>query len=132
MAIDRFEDIEAWQVARELTSAVYELSKTTPLRKDYGLRDQLQRASVSIMANIAEGFASRSDAEFVRFLSYAYRSATEVQSHLYVARDQAFLDEESFAKLYDQTDTTKKLLNGFIRYLKRQQNSDMKPRSEIG
>ena len=79
-----------------------------------------------------KGFDSRSDAEFVRFLSYTYRSATEVQSHLYVARDQAFLDGESFAKLYDQTDTTKKLLNGFIRYLERQQNSDMKPRSEIG
>lgn len=132
MAINRFEDIEAWQVARELTSAVYDLSKTTPLGKDYGLRDQLQKASVSIMANIAEGFDSRSDAEFVRFLCYAYRSATEVQSHLYVAYDQAYLDEESFARLYDQTKTTKKLLNGFIRYLRGQENADMRSRSEMG
>jgi len=71
------------------------------------------------MANIAEGFDSRSDAEFVRFLNYAYRSATEVQSHLYVARDQEYLDEDAFAGVYDQATTVKKLLNGFIRYLKR-------------
>jgi len=69
------------------------------------------------MANIAEGFDSRSDAEFVRFLNYAYRSATEVQSHLYVARDQEYLDEDTFAGVYDQATTVKKLLNGFIHYL---------------
>lgn len=118
MEIKRFEDIESWQVARKLTTSIYALSQSSSLGKDFGLRDQLQRAAVSIMANIAEGFDSRSDAEFVRFLSYAYRSATEVQSHLYVALDQEYLDEEAFSQIYDKATTVKKLLNGFIRYLK--------------
>jgi len=115
--IKRFEDIESWQVAGKLTASIYALSQSSSLGKDFGLRDQLQRAAVSIMANIAEGFDSRSDAEFVRFLNYAYRSATEVQSHLYVARDQEYLDEDTFAGVYDQATTVKKLLNGFIHYL---------------
>ena len=117
MKIKRFEDIESWQVARKLTVSIYALSQSSSLGKEFGLRDQLQRAAVSIMANIAEGFDSRSDAEFVRFLNYAYRSATEVQSHLYVARDQEYLDEDTFAGVYDQATTVKKLLNGFIHYL---------------
>jgi len=116
--IERFEDIEAWQAGRKLTSAIYALSRNSSLGKDFGLREQIQRAAVSVMANIAEGFDSRSDAEFVRFLNYAYRSGTEVQSHLYVALDQDYLDEETFSGLYDQATTVKKLLNGFIRYLK--------------
>ena len=115
--IERFEDIESWQIARKLTSAIYALSRNSSLGKDFGLRDQLQRAAVSIMANIAEGFDSRSDKEFVRFLNYAYRSATEVQSHLYVARDQEYLDKETLTGVYDQAATAKKLLSGFIRYL---------------
>ena len=130
--IERFEDIESWQAARKLTSSIYTLTQSSSLGKDFGLRDQLQRAAVSIMANIAEGFDSRSDKEFVRFLSYAYRSATEVQSHLYVIRDQEYLDEESFAGLYDQASMVKKLLNGFIRYLRGQENADMRSRSEMG
>lgn len=118
LAIEKFEDIESWQAARKLTSAIYALSRNGSLGKDFGLREQIQRASVSIMANIAEGFDSRSDAEFLKFLNYAYRSATEVQSHLYVAHDQAYLDERTFSGLYDHATTVKKLLNGFIRYLK--------------
>lgn len=82
------------------------------------MRDQVQRAAVSIMANIAEGFDSRSNQEFLRFLGYAYRSATELQSHLYVAVDQSYVDQEGFDKLYQQTAKVHKLLNGFIRYLK--------------
>jgi len=121
--IERFEDIESWQAARALTSAIYDLSRDTSLGKDFGLRDQIQRASVSIMANIAEGFDSRSDAEFARFLNYAYRSATEVQSHLYVARDQQYINAANFSSLYDQVTTVKKLLNGFIRYLKNREKT---------
>jgi len=117
MAIEQFEDVEAWQAARVLAAAIYDLSKATPLGRDYGLRDQIQRAAVSVMANIAEGFDARSDLEFRRFLGYAYRSATETQSHLYVALDQGYADDELFARLYDQAQTVKKLLNGFIWYL---------------
>ncbi|MBN1858116.1 four helix bundle protein [Candidatus Bipolaricaulota bacterium] len=118
MAIERFEDIEEWKAARGLAGGVYDLSKATPLRRDFGLRDQLQRAAVSVMANIAEGFDSRSDAEFCRFLGYAYRSATEVQSHLYIVLDQQYADHELFTRLHNQAESVKKLLNGFMRYLK--------------
>jgi four helix bundle protein len=118
MKIERFEDIEAWRAARALASDVYELARTTELKRDFGLRDQMQRTVVSIMANIAEGFDSRSNQEFLRFLGYAYRSATELQSHLYVAMDQAYLDEEGFDKLCQQATKVHRLLNGFIRYLK--------------
>ncbi len=84
----KFEDIKAWQKARELVKDIYRLSNNKNLSKDFGLKDQLRRASVSIMANIVEGFDSHSDQEFIKFLIYSRRSATEVQSHLYVAYDQ--------------------------------------------
>jgi len=116
-SIERFEDIEAWKEARRLAAAVYEITKGMPLARDFGLRDQLQRAAVSIMANIAEGFDSRSDQEFIRFLGYAFRSASELQSHLYIALDHGYIDQEKFAQLYSQAVGVKKLLNGFIRYL---------------
>ncbi|MBC7170078.1 four helix bundle protein [Candidatus Bipolaricaulota bacterium] len=118
MAIERFEDIEAWRAARKLASSVYAVSRRADLDKDFGLKDQLKRAAASVMANIAEGFDSRSDHEFVRFLSYAYRSASELQSHLYIALDQGYLSETQFNQLYGETVEVKKLINGFIRYLK--------------
>ena len=118
MKIERFEDIQAWEVARRLTGEIYRSAKRKGFEKDFGLRDQIQRAAVSIMANIAEGFDGRSTQEFIRFLGYAFRSATEVQSHLYVALDQDYLVKDAFADLYQQAVETKKLINGFIRYLK--------------
>jgi len=118
MKIERFEDIQAWEVARRLTGEIYRSAKRKGFEKDFGLRDQIQRAAVSIMANIAEGFDGRSTQEFIRFLGYAFRSATEVQSHLYVALDQDYLVKDEFADLYQQAVETKKLINGFIRYLK--------------
>lgn len=117
MKIERFEEIEAWKVARELTKETYALTQNQPFTNDFGLKDQIQRASVSVMSNIAEGFDGRSKMEFVRFLGYAFRSATEVQSHLYVALDQSYITQERFQELYDQAVSVKKLINGFIRYL---------------
>ena len=119
MKIERFEEIEAWRAARELTQEIYALTSQPKFAKDFGLRDQIQRASVSIMANIAEGFDGRSRLEFIRFLGYAFRSATEVQSHLYVALDQEYLMKNEFENLYQQAVETKKLINGFIRYLRK-------------
>ncbi len=84
MKIERFEDIEAWQLARELTRKVYRLTKKPGFTKDYGLKRQIQDAAGSSMHNIAEGFDSETNAEFIRFLRYAKRSCTEVQSELYV------------------------------------------------
>lgn len=118
MGIERFEDIEAWKAARELSQEVYKITAQGQFTRDHGLRDQIQRAAVSIMANIAEGFDGRSNREFIQFLGYAFRSATEVQSHLYVALDQGYIDEEQFDELYHQALRVKKLINGFIRYLK--------------
>lgn len=116
--IKRFEDIEAWVKARELTQGIYKATTQEPFSKDFGLRDQLQRASVSVMANSAEGFDGGSNREFIRFLSYALRSTTEVQSHLYVALDQQYINQETFMQLYNSGIEVKNLLSGFIRYLR--------------
>ena len=117
MRIDRFENIEAWQLARELTRAVYSVTKNGGFSKDYGLRDQITRAAGSSMHNIAEGFDAGSDVEFRRFLRYAQRSCTEVQSELYVALDQEYIPKPEFTDLYDQADRTKSAIGGFIKYL---------------
>ena len=120
MRIELFEEIEAWKVARELTKQVYAITKQGPFGKDYGLRDQIQRAASSVMANIAEGFDGGSNREFLKFLGYAFRSTTEVQSHLYVAFDQGYLDQQKFEVLYDLTLQVKKLISGFRRSLRSQ------------
>lgn len=126
MKIERFEDINAWQEARELSKSIYMISKAGEFSKDFGLRDQIRRASVSIMANIAEGFDSQSDAEFIKFLGYARRSATEVQSHLYVALDQVYVPEEQFKVSLNKTQAVKSILSGFIRYLRKSPGSRVK------
>jgi four helix bundle protein len=118
VAIKRFEDIEAWQLARELTKQIYELTKEGLFAKDYGLKDQIRREAGSSMHNIAEGFDGGSNAEFIRFLGYAQRSCTEVQSELYVALDQKYLTEGRFAELYDLSKRTSAKIGGFIKYLK--------------
>jgi len=115
--IERFEDIEAWQLARELTRRVYAVTKVAEFARDFGLKDQIQRASGSIMHNIAEGFDGGSNAEFTKFLRYAQRSCKEVKSQLYMALDQNSITEDSFQDLYDLTTKTHAKVGGFIRYL---------------
>lgn len=119
MKIERFEEIEGWQLARELTKHVYEATGTEKFKKDYGLRDQIQRAAGSVMHNIAEGFDGGSNAEFVKFLRYSQRSASEVQSQLYIALDQRYISEKEFQKLYELSSITKSKIGGFISYLLR-------------
>ena len=118
MKIKRFEDIESWIEARELTKIIYSTTKKENFRRDFGLKDQIQRASVSIMANIAEGFDSRSDKVFLNFLNYAYRSTSEVQSLLYVALDQQYISKEEFENLYQKCKRIQGLISGLIKYLK--------------
>lgn len=118
MKIEKFEDIESWKAARELTHKVYNLCNNGRFSRDYGLKDQIQRASVSIMANIAEGFDSNSPKSFLNFLYYSFRSASEVQSLLYVAADQNYITQEEFESLYKETLVIKRLLMGLMRYLK--------------
>lgn len=124
MKITKFEDIEAWKLARELTQHVYARTKASPFSKDFGLKDQIQRAAGSIMHNIAEGYDSESNAEFVRFLRYAKRSCSEVQSQLYVALDNDYLAREDFESLYELTRRTRAAVRGFISYLVKYSSTD--------
>ncbi|HQU86799.1 MAG TPA: four helix bundle protein [Pyrinomonadaceae bacterium] len=96
----RFEDIKAWQKAREVTREIYRVTAIGDFSKDYDLRSQIRRASISIMANIAEGFGRKSDKEFANFLNIAHASACEAQSHLYVALDLNYTNQQSFDNLY--------------------------------
>jgi four helix bundle protein len=117
MKIEHFEDIEAWKLAREMTRMVYSLTKKQGFEKDYGLKRQIQEAAGSAMHNIAEGFDSETNAEFVRFLRYSKRSCTEVQSELYVALDEAYLSEAEFQEVYEHARRTRAAVRGFINYL---------------
>ncbi len=119
MKIERFEDVKAWQIARELTKLVYEVTASGAFARDFRLKDQICDAAGSVMHNIAEGFDAGSDAEFIRFLRYSRRSASEVQSQLYIALDQTYINADQFQLIYDKATEAKKLINGFIGYLRR-------------
>jgi len=116
--IERFEDIKAWQKSRELVKTIYHLTNSkSKFNKDFGLRDQIRRASVSVMSNIAEGYARRGDKEFNRFLSIALGSVAEVQSQLYIAADLDYIGKKEFTETYDAANETAKMIAGFMRYL---------------
>ena len=118
--ITSFEEIESWKTARKLTKEIYMMSQTGTLSKDWGLKDQMRRASVSAMANIAEGFGRRSDKEFMQFLTIARGSTEEVISHLYVAFDCKHIDEKEFLRLKALGIEVRNKIGGFIRYLESQ------------
>ena len=111
--INRFEEIQAWKKARELTKAIYEATKVDPFHKDFALRDQVRRAAISVMSNVAEGFARRTDKEFINFLAIAHGSVAELQSQLYVGLDQNYLPQERFDNLYSLAEETSRLIQGF-------------------
>jgi four helix bundle protein len=116
--IKKFEEIKAWQKARELVREVYKTCADGKLSRDYGLKDQLCRAAVSTMSNIAEGFGRESDRDFAHFLDIAKGSSLEVQSLLYLVLDLAYIEESDFEKLYKLTDETAALITGFAAYLR--------------
>ena len=116
--IEKFEDIIAWQKARLLTRDIYKCSREGAFARDYGLKDQIQRASVSTIANVAEGFERGGDKEFIQFLSNSKGSCGEVKSHLYVALDQAYITPAGFDQLYGQASEVARLLSGFMTYLR--------------
>jgi four helix bundle protein len=118
MTITRFEDILAWQAARELCKTVYTLSGENTFSKDFGLRDQTRKAAISIMANISEGFDSHSNPEFIQFLYYALRSTSELQSHFYIGQDQRYLTETQFTAVYEHASKVKSMIFAFIDYLR--------------
>jgi len=118
MKIERFEDIQAWQKARELVKVVCQSTDGGSFARDYSLRDQIRRASVSVMSNIAEGFARQTDKEFVQFLHVASGSVAEVQSQLYVAKDLGHISDEEFGRIGGLAGETARLIMGFVKYLK--------------
>jgi four helix bundle protein len=121
--IERFEDLQSWQKARQLANLVYGYTQHADFAKDFKLRDQIQGAAGSVMHNIAEGFDCGSDPEFVRFLKMARRSASEVQSELYLALDRRYISTEDLKKAYDLATEVKRLINGLIAYLHRDRNA---------
>lgn len=116
--INSFEDIQAWQKARELTKEIYKTSNDGAFSKDYGLRDQIRRASVSIVSNIAEGFERNGSKEFKQFLSISKGSAGEVRAQLYIALDLEYITKEKFEKLNSLVFDTSRMISGFINYLR--------------
>ena len=117
----RFEDILAWQKARQATKMIYQITAEGNFAKDFGLRDQIRRSSVSIMANIAEGFGRRSDKEFSNFLNIAHGSIAETQSHLYVALDLNYIRQADFNKLYNLFDEDSRMIMSLTQHLKKVQ-----------
>ena len=115
----KFEDINAWQQARELTREIYTVTSQGTFSKDFGLKDQIRRASVSIMSNIAEGFERSGTAEFSQFLATAKGSAGEVRSQLYVAFDQGYLSKEGFEALSSNATQISRMISGLMSYLRR-------------
>lgn len=115
--ITRFEDIEAWKTARELTRRIYALTEQGQFSKDFGLKNQIQRAAVSVMSNIAEGFESRTQAQFLEYLGRSKASAGEVRCQLYIALDLKYLTQEQFTQAFDLADKSSRQIARFMDYL---------------
>jgi four helix bundle protein len=115
---EKFEDMLAWQKARQLANEVYTATSNGKFSKDFALRDQIRRASVSIVLNIAEGFARRTNKEFSQFLFVAHGSIAEVQAALYIALDQKYLTKESFDELYVDCTEVSRIVSGLIKHLR--------------
>lgn len=117
--IERFEDLQSWQKARQLANSIYDLAERPKFAKDFHLKGQIQDAAGSIMHNIAEGFDAGTNPEFIRFLKISRRSASEVQSELYLALDRKYINQTELASAYNLATETKRLINGMIAYLRR-------------
>jgi four helix bundle protein len=129
--VRRFEDLICWQKARLLANTIYRLTCYPEFSKDYRLRGQILNAAGSVMHNIAEGADSGSDPEFIRFLKIARRSASEVQSELYLALDRKYIEQSELQQAYDQADESKRVINGLIGYLREVKKSGVHRVSEM-
>jgi len=116
----RFEEIEVWKRAMVLVGRVYEETGKGSFRRDFSLRDQTRRAGISIALNIAEGSARRTDKEFAQFLFVALGSAAELKAAFYIAKDQRYVDEQTFLKLYEQIEEISRMISGLVKYLRQQ------------
>jgi four helix bundle protein len=118
MIVHYFEDLEIWKLARELTDEIYDATRHPAFSKDYGLVDQIRRASVSVMSNIAEGFEREGNQEFIQFLSIAKGSCGEIRCQLYVGLDQDYINRERFEALAKKARKLSVMISNFICYLK--------------
>ena len=121
--IQRFEDLKVWKIARELTRKIYELTGQGRFSRDYGLRNQIRRASVSVISNISEGFESQTQSLFITYLGRAKASAGEVRSQLHVALDLDYISREQYRAAIQIAEECSRQLFGFIKYLKTQPNT---------
>ena len=119
----RFEELEVWQRAKELTNLIYRLSSAGSFARDFGLRDQMRRAAVSIMSNIAEGFESQTQALFTQYLNRAKGSSGELRAQLYVALEQEYITSDEFQSAFSLAEVCSKQLASLIRYLESQPNA---------
>jgi four helix bundle protein len=124
--IERFEDIESWKLARQVSNRVYDVSSEGAFSRDFALVNQLRRASISIMSNIAEGFERDGNKEFLQFLSVAKGSCGEVRSQLYIASDRGYIDETTFNEICGLLVETSKTVSGFMRYLRQSEERGRK------
>jgi four helix bundle protein len=117
MKIKKFEDLESWKKARRLTNGIYEATAAGTFTRDFGLKDQIRRASISILSNIAEGFERGGDKEFSQFLAMAKGSCGEVRAQLYIATDQGYLSQDLFDRLFNEAVEIGRLISGLMKYL---------------
>lgn len=115
--IMKFEDIKAWQRARKLVFEIYSITNNNFFMKDFSLKEQIRRASISIVLNIAEGFARKTKKEFIQFLYISHGSIAEVQSCLYIALDLNYINNDKFNYLYNECEEISKMISGLIKYL---------------
>lgn len=127
MKAERFEDLVAWQKARVLTKEIYQLTRLEPFAKDFGLSGQIQRAAVSIMSNVAEGFERSNPGDFHRFLSIAKASCGEVRSQLYIALDIGYITQSEFNHLCDLAVEVSRVISGLLTSVQKSWNSQRKP-----
>jgi four helix bundle protein len=118
MAVKRFEDLEVWKEARRLTHEIYQLTKTANFCKDFSLRGQIQRAAISVMSNIAEGFERGGNQDFSQFLYIAKGSCGEVRSQIYVAVDQGYVSQEKAVRLTNSFNRLSSMISNLISYLR--------------
>ena len=116
--VEHFEDLEVWKLARKLTGKIYSLSRAGAFAKDFGFRDQMCRAAVSIVSNIAEGFERRSNSQFAQFLHIANGSAGEVRAQLYIALDLCYISQEQFRDVFNDIVRIGKMLTSLTRHLR--------------
>jgi four helix bundle protein len=128
--VERFEDLIAWQKAREMTRAIYEATQRGSLASDFGLSRQLQRAAVSVMSNVAEGFERGGRAEFQHFLSTAKASCAETRSLLYVALDARYLDQDTFNRLLTAAEEVSRIIGGLRASVARQRANQHLPTTD--